>query len=490
MPDRTSVVARAFQRDVGRTGPVVQDPVIRRPVVLWGSRATRLAIGVHALVAVALALSSAVVYSVAFARSVEPVWLVIDVVVIAACGVVAVRHRAKLGTISRRPELAGAIAAVGLAAPLVLFLLVPSMDILSADETGYLRTLREGTLITDGTLPFNLRWLAPMLAGRLNVLPVSDAGALEALNFAGLVVTGTYLGVLMLRLGARPLLAIATPLFLMSSYLGQYAAWNRLVIDPVNYAMYVLLFHALLRREHRGVFAVLLLVAAFNSEKAIYWIPVFAVAELLRDSAPWSRAALGEVIVRTAKVAAPTLVYGAGIAVVLHGATYADEPSLLQNVHVMGFSWIPVKLTERAAQKINFQMLWFPFGALTIYALLALRHAPAAARAVALLLVPVLGQTLVAHDTQRMISYAFIVCIPLGILYLSQLLDELPRALGAAFVASTLVLLIGQGAVRILEVPGLVDNLVVTVFELALVLSIVFVHQGVIAPARPRGAEP
>jgi len=38
------------------------------------------------------------------------------------------------------------------------------------------------------------------------------------------------------------------------------------------------------------------------------------------------------------------------------------------------------------------------------------------------LLVPIVGQTLIAYDTERMVAYAFIVYIPLGAIYLSRAL--------------------------------------------------------------------
>lgn len=150
--------------------------------------------------------------------------------------------------------------------------------------------MRAGHIIRDGVLPFNLRWLMPMLAGRWNILPVDDMDAVKALNFGGFAVTAAFLVLLVVRLRVPLGLALAAPVFLLCSYLGIYGAINRLVIDAFNYAMYVLLFHLVLRREHAVMFAAVLLVTACNSEKAICWIPVFALVAILRASRARRRA--------------------------------------------------------------------------------------------------------------------------------------------------------------------------------------------------------
>ena len=402
-------------------------------------RATLFA-AVQVALLVAVGLFATLVYAIAIAGTFQYAWAAIDVALIAGCVAFVARFQALLGFDAlgehKLAKLA-AFAALALAAVLGSQLIIVDANAVWLDESHYLATLREGTIVRDGMAPFNMRWLEPFLAGPLNVLALDDVEALKALNLASLVVTTFYLMLLVVRLGVRVRLAALVPVFLLCSYLAVYAGKNRLVLDPFNYAMFALLFHTLVQRTHWKYFPIVLLIASFNSEKAIYWLPIFAVVALFRGER------IGPAIRRTLLYAAPTIVYLVAVAVYLKDSSTEGGDKYFQNLYVMAFAWFGGVSNE--VVKINtFQVLWFPFGAFTIYTLLSLVYSERWVKAIALLLIPILVQTLIAHDTKRMVAYAFIVYLPLGMLYLERAYAELPRSLALPLFALLIIVPLAQ----------------------------------------------
>jgi hypothetical protein len=436
--------------------------------------------GTHALLLVAIWLTGAAVYAIAFAPDISVVWLAVDIALVAAAIVVLARNGKR--AVDWRRVLALVVVAIGVAAASQA--IIHDANAVWVDESNYLRTVREG-IVTDGVAPFNIRWLAPFLAGSWNILPVDDAVALKAVNFGALVVTAVYLGLLVMRLRVRFAYALAAPVLLLCSYLGIYGATNRLVVDPLNYAAFVVLFHTLLRREHWRYFPFVLLVAACNSEKAIYWIPIFALVALVQAPLSWRH--VRDVALLTVRYSAPALVYLVAIALYVHGSSTESSPSFFQNLHVMAFTWLRPKLTNPTVAANNFQMLWFPFGAFTVYALLGFVSAPRALRPIALLAIPIFLQAMIAYDTQRMIAYAFIVYLPFGFLYLSRAFADMPRWFTAPWFALMVAVAIAQYYVLPLKphVPVNLFKLVLSTSELVLTGALIFVHHAFFARAEP-----
>jgi hypothetical protein len=354
---------------------------------------------------------------------------------------------------------------------LVSQLVVRDLNGVWADESAYLTTLREGRIVRDGVFPFNLRWLVPLVAGPGNLFPVDGADAIKAINFGALVATAVYLVLLLVRLRVPLVLALAAPVFLLCSYLGVYAGTNRLVLDPFNYALFVVLFHTLLQVRHWPWFGVALLVASLNSEKAIVWIPVFVVVALLR----------GRRAIETAKLAlaycGPTILYFIAMALYLQSSR-SESHAFVQNLHVMSLTPLGATISDATVRLNTFQMLWFPFGAFTIYALLGfatcLRERWLAA--FALLVIPIAIQILIASDAQRMAAYGFVVYLPFGFLYLTRVVADVPRLLSTTLIGLAVGLAIVQFYVLPeLRYPNLV-RLILSAIELAIVAAIVFVH--------------
>ncbi|MDB4959116.1 MAG: hypothetical protein JWO36_6685 [Myxococcales bacterium] len=394
----------------------------------------------HAALLVAIWLFAIQVYAVAFTASASVAWLALDLAVIAGTLVVVHRNREHLGLGSlgeaKLVKLAGLVC-VSLACVAASQWVIVDLDVRSLDENNYLSTLRAGHIVRDGFAPFNMRWLEPVLAG-VGVLPVGDADALKAMNFGALVVTCVYLALLLIRMRVRFSHAAFAPVFLVCSYLGTYAGTNRLVLDPFNYAMFVVLFHVLLRREHWKYFPWLLLIAAFNSEKAIYWVPVFGAVAWLDTRR------LRDAVVLTLRYGTPTVLYLVTLAFYVRRSQTENGPLFLQNVYFMSFTWLHPKITNETVRANNFQILWFPFGAFTMYTLLGLASCKRALRPFVLLLIPVFLQALIGHDTSRMIAYAFIVYLPFGYLYLARALHDLPRIIGRIAFALLVVLAIAE----------------------------------------------
>lgn len=463
--------------------------------------AARLA-AVHAALFGAIWLAAIAVYALAFTATRQPLWLAIDAALVAGCLALVRARWQLLGFSSLGPRKAlriGAAAAVALVCVALSQYVIADRNGVWLDEAAYLRTLREGRVVTDGIFPFNMRWLEPFLAGPWNVLPLDDAEALKAINFGALVVTAVLLVLVLVRLEVGFGLALAAPVFLLSSYLGVYAATNRLVLDPFNYALFAVLLHAALRREHRWLFGAALLVAALNSEKAVYWIPVFAVVELARAEPgarrPWLAAAA-----HTARCCGPAIAYLAAIRLYLRGSETVGE-AFVENLHLMGLSWLRAGISSEVVKGNSFQILWFPFGAFTVYALLGFTLAARAHKPLALLLLPIMASVLVATDTQRMIAYAFVVYLPFGYLYLARALADLPPRTAAALWGLAIALAVAQQYLwPVLEPlraryqlgplgsPKLL-KLLLSALELLLVTGLVFVHQTFYRPdpAAPRG---
>lgn len=423
-------------------------------------------------------LAGIVVYALVFVRPLEPVWLAIDLAILAAFAPL----------VRRTPRDVWWCAAIALACTLISQLVIPDRNGVWADESAYLATLREGRILVDGVSPFNLRWLEPFLAGPLNIFPASDANALKAVNFGALVVTGAYLAWLMLRVGVARRIALAAPAFLLASYLGVYASTNRLVLDPFNYAVYAVVAHALVRRDHARYLSWILLAGAFNSEKIVYWIPVVLAAELLGG------ARLVSALKTTLRCALPAGLYLAVMVAITRGAAAEQQPTFVEQLYRMAFSPLPITIHDDVAAATTMQMLWFPFGAFTIFALLALPHADRRLRALAMLIVPVLAQTVIATDTQRMTAYAFIVYLPLGAVYLSRALAALPRRAAALLYGALVATVVAERfllpACRVLREHGVPVVKVVlhaapvlqpalAAAEIALVLVLVYWHLAV-----------
>jgi hypothetical protein len=353
---------------------------------------------------------------------------------------------------------------------------IQDWNMVALDESNYLLTLREERIIPDGLLPFNIRWLVPFFAGPWNVLPVADMDAIKAINFGSFVITAIGLVLLLIRLGVRPGLAIAAPAFLLSSFLGIYGASNRLVLDPANYALYILLFHALVRREHWPYFSMILFIDALNAEKAVYWIPVFFMAT-------WMRVGFVDALKLSLKCLAPTLVYL--VILWLYLAPSRLEANLcFENIHHMSFSNLRGVITENVRSN-NFQTLWMPFGPFTIFALLGfVLDARRWMKPIALLVLPIFVQAVIACDTDRMLAYSFIVYLPFGYLYLQRASRDLPRKLWLPLFASLLVLTVAEHywfpLLKEMDLATFLHpnvlKMALSGLEIGLVVGIVFLH--------------
>jgi hypothetical protein len=301
--------------------------------------------------------------------------------------------------------------------------------------------------------------------------------AVKAINFGAFIVTAFGLILLLVRLGVPLWLACTSPVFLMSSYLGIYGSHNRLVLDPSNYAFYVLMFHALLRRQDWPLFSAILLVDALNAEKAVYWIPVFVLVELIRTRS------LVETIKRSALTLGPAILY-MGILWLCLTSSRLEANLCFENLHLMSFTNLGGKITPNVSEN-NFQTLWCPFGIFTIFALAGFilderRHL----KPVALLVIPIFIQALIACDTDRMLAYSFIVYLPFGFMYLVRAVSDFPRRLGIAYI----VAFAAQTAVEHFYFPVLdllnkrpffrsdVTRMGLSAIEIALVGSFLFLH--------------
>lgn len=444
-------------------------------------------VAAHAALAAAIGLGAALLYSAVLIPAPRPAWMAIDLALLGGLAALVHRLRDTLGFAAlgeRRLAKIAALAALAAAVVLASQLALPDRNGVWLDESNYLETLRRGELLRHGTAPFNLRWLVPFLAGRWNVLPAEGAEALKAVNFAAFTVANVYLVLLLVRLRVPLSLAALAPLFLMSSYLGTYGAGNRLVVDAFNYAMFVLLLHALVRPEHGALFGALLLLASFNSEKAIAWLPLLAAVTLLRRPRPWSGADLLASLRASLRAGWPALLYLAALMLYMAPAKTELLPCT-DNLHLLSFTALRAPLGDSCAQGTTFQMLWFPFGPFTVYALLALPRAPRWLRALPLLLVPVFLQVLAATDTERMTAYAFIVFLPLGFLYLTRALAALPRWLGRALLAGLVTVAVAQHylipVVRHLHLafPTSLARMTMSGLEVALVGALILLHHAV-----------
>ncbi|MFN0247448.1 MAG: hypothetical protein ACKV2T_11230 [Kofleriaceae bacterium] len=442
-------------------------------------------VALHTAFALALWFLGTLVYVAKFVGFSQPLWFAIDSVIVVACFGLVFWRWEELGIrVVTRLQLVAIIAVSTYCAYKVLAI-VPDRHWMAMDETQYLATLREGTLRMDGPnafMPFNMRWLLPILAGPLNIIPADDMAALAALNLGGIVVTAVYLALLLRRIGVRYSLALLSPVFLLSSFLGEFTGIDRLVVDPMNYAFYVLIFHAFLRREHARLLAVLLLIAGFNSEKTLYWIPVLGCAELLRRERPWSLSDIKASAIYMLKVGGPFLAYLALLLFLLRNTTAPDNYSYIQHLHQMSPTWIQVDITKWPVPESRFQLYWFPFGGFTVYTLLALRIAPKWITTVALMLLPIYVQPLFSYDMERMIAYSFVIYLPLGVYFLEHAFRSFPRWLPPVLTVLLVGLAVSQRYLVYLEIippvasPSRFVKLVMSSTEILLIATIVYLH--------------
>lgn len=459
----------------------------RRELVVTGA--------VHAALIVATWLAATMIYAVVVVGAPQPAWLAIDLALIAGAAVFVHHHRARLGFRAlgdRRGAKLLAILALGLVCALVVQLVVHDDNGIWDDESNYLRTVRTGEIVRDGLMPFNLRWLIPFFAGRWNVLALDDADALKALNFGAFALTAGLLILLLVRLRVPLRLALTAPIFLLCSTLGTYGAHNRLVLDATNYAMFVVLFHLVIRRAHAAWFGVALLVTAFNAEKAIYWLPVFGLVRLFELPRPWRLRDVVEPAWLTARVCGATVLYLIALRLYVHGS-HTEWNLCFENLDVMAFSDLHVEIANPNVVGNTFQALWFPFGAFTVYALLGFAIAPRWMKPVLLLLIPILIQNVIACDASRMVAYTFIVFLPFGYLYLTRALADLPRAIARPLWIALIVLVIlgsydrpllgffrrhGFPALAFVFHDAVAWKTILSGLEIALVGALIFLHLG------------
>jgi len=451
------------------------------------SRAGTVAItaAVHAALFLSLWLFAIVVYAVAGEQHAQPTWVAVDLALIALGIAFVYTRRDVLGFGALGDGKAWklvASAAVAVVAVLACQLVVTDWNQVALDESNYLMTLREERIIRDGLLPFNIRWLVPMIGGAWNFIPVDDMAAIKAINFGAFVVTAFGLILLLVRLRVPLWLALASPVFLLGSYLGVYGASNRLVLDPANYALFVLMFHTLLRREHWPYFAIILLVDALNAEKAVYFIPVFVMVTLLHAGPPWKKRDLVAILKLAALCLGPTLLYFFVLSRYLE-ASRLEANLCFENLHVMSFTSLGGRMTDNVRSN-GMQMLWFPFGPFTLYALLGFgMYAERWMKPIALLVIPIFIQALIACDTARMLAYAFIVYVPFGYLYLARAFTELPRAVAIPLFGAAILLVIvehflfpaAQTFGWTIAAPNMLKMWISTI-ELVLVGGILFTH--------------
>lgn len=395
---------------------------------------------VHAALVFASWLFASLLYSIVVVRSRQLGWVAIDGALIAACVWLIRARRDVLGFRSlgdRRALKVLGIVLFGTACALIVQLVIRDRNGVWLDESNYLATVRAGHIIRVGRLPFNLRWLMPLMAGRWNLLPVDDMDAVKALNFGAFAVTASFLVLLLVRLRVPLSLALAAPVFLFCSYFGIYGARNRLVLDAFNYALYVILFHLATRREHWVMFAVVLLIDACNAEKAVYWVPVYMLIALLRGAPPveggaarpWYALHRHPRVREITLCVGPTVIYL--IAIRLYLAESTTEWNLcFENIDVMSLSALGADITNNLVKPNTFQSMWLPFGPFTVYALLGFPLAERWMKPIVLLLIPIFIQNLIACDGERMVAYSFIVYLPFGYLYLARAITDMPRALG------------------------------------------------------------
>ena len=368
----------------------------------------------QASLSLALGLLATVAYSALFATLRVP-WLAVDLAVIAAATGLAYALRSDLigvwgARAWRRAVLAGCWCLVIV---LAQRLLVPDDGYIGSAERAYLDTLHAGRIIRDAPFPFSARWLAPLLAGSWNILPTTDADALKALNCGGLVLTAFWLIALLERYRVPDAVAAIAPLYVLGSYLGMYAGIDRLLLDPINYALFVALAHFLLRPGCELPLAATLMLTAFNTEKVVYWFPVIAVSAWLPTSGSWR-----ERLTRSLRTT--LLACGAVIAYLVGLQLYLTPSERLSY-------WIP----ENLVQITN---LLFPFGALTLFAVAGFVRFRRM-RPIAVLLLPIYASVVIATDARRMVAYAFIVLAPLAFAYLGACVTtRLSRLLFAACV--------------------------------------------------------
>jgi hypothetical protein len=469
----------------------------------WGRGMAMVAL-VHAALVFGSWLFASVVYAVVVVRSRQIEWIAIDGALIAGCVWLVHVRREVLGFRSlgeRRGLKVLGIVVFGVVCALIVQLVIRDRNGVWLDESNYLATVRAGHIIRVGRLPFNLRWLMPLMAGRWNILPVDDMDAVKALNFGAFAVTASFLVLLLVRLRVPLGMAMAVPVFLFCSYLGVYGARNRLVLDAFNYALYVILFHLAMRPEHWVMFGAVLLIDACNAEKAVYWVPVYILIALMRGPATGGAATGGGVaagrwrgihrhpLVREiALCVGPTVVYL--IAIRLYLAESTTEWNLcFENIDVMSLSALGAEIANPLVKGNTFQTMWLPFGPFTVYALLGFSLAPRWMKPVALLLVPIFIQNLIACDGERMVAYSFIVYLPFGYLYLTRALGDMPRALGRTLFGMAVALALLEhylfpvaSRLRAFGVAEMIRDhtdllkMLLSAAELTLVGAIVFVH--------------
>lgn len=450
---------------------------------------------VHVALILAAWLAATVVYAIAIVRAPQLPWLLVDLGLIGGAAAVVYHLRDHLGFRalgSRRGRKLVGVLVFGLVCALIVQLVVRDHNGIWDDESNYLRTVREGTIIRDGLMPFNLRWLMPFFAGRWNVLALDDADALKALNFGAFALTASLLILLLVRLRVPLRIALTAPIFLLCSYLGTYGAHNRLVLDAGNYALFVILFHLVIRREHAAWFGITLFVAALNAEKAIYWLPVFGFVRLFQLPRPWHLRQVVDAALVTLRVCGATALYLAVIRLYVHGS-HTEWNLCFENLDLMSFSDLRAEIDNKNVVGNTFQSLWFPFGPFTVYALLGFVLAPRWMKPVLLLLIPITIQNLIACDASRMVAYTFIVYLPFGYLYLTRALQELPRALALPLWIALIVLAILENYDKIVlgffrrhGVPQLdwvfhntADwKMILSGAEIALVGALIFLHLG------------
>jgi hypothetical protein len=280
------------------------------------------------------------------------------------------------------------------------------------DNSYYVTMMREG-IGSVSNLPWALRWITPLIAGPLNILPVSDILALSTINYAFSVLAILVLCFSLKNMKVPKILLVFLPFFFLNSYIGIYQVANQLTTDQFNFLVFAILLLSLGNKKYVPAEILALTIGVLNSEKIIFWMPIIAIVDFLREGF-------------TVKYMLDTI-----LKLIIPISFFLIIRMILGGFSPLEYYPENVRLIQRGI----LNNIYYPFGFLTIIFIYMLPRLENKIKAVSLLLLPFYLQICYATDIYRMTSYTFIIFIPVFFLYMKLVAEKFGNIFALALLS-------------------------------------------------------
>ena len=266
----------------------------------------------------------------------------------------------------------------------------------------------------DAQAPFKYRVLTPFLASlfsdkRLGFIIVT---------FFSFFVSGILFYFLMRKLGFNHLYSLIAEILFLFSWRGIHFVYNPFVVDSLSY-MFIILFAISMLKENKFILSFILFLAILNRETALL-LPIIYFLYLFKCK----NSKLTYSIKETFIVSIP-LVFGLVLIRILMAKYTSPHNISIFDKYISDFKNIMETRFSNVHTLVS--SIISPWGILWIFSLVSFKKAKCIIKIFFVYVLVLLLTLLFIHDSNRMLSMAFIFIIPLSIVTIKDITEKLPN---------------------------------------------------------------